>query len=61
MAARVNRGDIWRLDLPHPDKRRPVVVISRRSADGMSGPSAVGQASPRFRRIASADRERLRP
>ena len=29
MAARVNRGEIWRLHLPHPDKRRPVVVISR--------------------------------
>ena len=31
MAARVNRGEIWRLHLPHPDKRRPVVVISRSS------------------------------
>ena len=31
MAARVNRGEIWRLDLPRPDKRRPVVVISRSS------------------------------
>ena len=29
MAARVNRGEIWRLRLPHPDERRPVVVISR--------------------------------
>ena len=27
----MNRGEIWRLDLPHPDKRRPVVVISRPS------------------------------
>ena len=31
MAARVNRGEIWRLHRPHPDKRRPVVVISRSS------------------------------
>ena len=31
MAARVNLGEIWRLHLPHPDKRRPVVVISRSS------------------------------
>ena len=31
MAARVNRGEIWRLHVPHPDKRRPVVVISRSS------------------------------
>ncbi len=29
MASRVNRGEIWRLDLQRPDKRRPVVVISR--------------------------------
>ncbi|MCY4027417.1 MAG: type II toxin-antitoxin system PemK/MazF family toxin [Acidobacteria bacterium] len=31
MAARVNRGEIWRLHRAHPDKRRPVVVISRPS------------------------------
>ena len=31
MAARVNRGEIWRLHRPHPDKRRPVVVICRSS------------------------------
>ena len=31
MAARVNRGEVWRLHLPYPDKRRPVVVISRPS------------------------------
>ena len=31
MAARVNRGEIWRLQVSHPDKRRPVVVISRPS------------------------------
>ena len=31
MAARVSRGEIWRLHQPHPDKRRPVVVISRSS------------------------------
>ncbi len=31
MAARVNRGEIWRLHRPHPDKRRPVVVVSRPS------------------------------
>lgn len=31
MAVGVNRGEIWRLRRPHPDKRRPVVVISRSS------------------------------
>ena len=31
MADRVNRGEIWLLDLPRPDKRRPVVVLTRPS------------------------------
>ena len=31
MAAGVNRGENRRLHRPHPDKRRPVVVISRSS------------------------------
>ena len=31
MAARVNRGEIRRLHLAHPDKRRPVLIVSRPS------------------------------
>jgi mRNA interferase MazF len=31
MAERLTRGEIWLLDLPHPDKRRPVLVLSRPS------------------------------
>lgn len=31
MARDVNRGEIWLLDLPRPDKRRPVLVLSRPS------------------------------
>jgi mRNA interferase MazF len=31
MAERVNRGEIWLLDLPRPDKRRPVLILSRPS------------------------------
>jgi mRNA interferase MazF len=31
MARRLNRGEIWLLHLPRPDKRRPVVVLSRPS------------------------------
>lgn len=31
MAVRVSRGEIWLLNLPRPDKRRPVLVISRPS------------------------------
>ncbi len=29
MAERLSRGEIWLLHLPHPDKRRPVLVLSR--------------------------------
>ena len=31
MARRVKRGDIWMYDFVKPDKRRPVLVISRQS------------------------------
>lgn len=31
MADPLNRGEIWHLDLPRPDKRRPVLVLSRPS------------------------------
>lgn len=29
MAREVNRGEIWLYEFAHPDKRRPVVVLSR--------------------------------
>lgn len=32
MAARVSRGDVWLYRFASPDKRRPVVVISRSEA-----------------------------
>lgn len=31
MARRVNRGEIWLYEFKHPDKRRPVVVLTRQS------------------------------
>lgn len=31
MAERLNRGEIWLLRRPRPDKRRPVLVLSRPS------------------------------
>lgn len=31
MARELNRGEIWLLDLPRPDKRRPVLILSRPS------------------------------
>ncbi len=32
---RVRRGEIWLLDRPRPDKRRPVVVLSRDTLVGL--------------------------
>jgi mRNA interferase MazF len=29
MARRIERGDLWLVELPPPDKRRPVLVLSR--------------------------------
>lgn len=29
MAERLNRGEIWLLERPRPDKRRPVLILSR--------------------------------
>ena len=34
MARTLNRGEIWLLALPRPDKRRPVLVLSRPSLIG---------------------------
>ncbi|MDY7096451.1 MAG: type II toxin-antitoxin system PemK/MazF family toxin [Acidobacteriota bacterium] len=31
MARRLSRGEIWLLDLPRPDKKRPVLILSRPS------------------------------
>ncbi|MPY89359.1 MAG: type II toxin-antitoxin system PemK/MazF family toxin [Luteitalea sp.] len=31
MARELNRGEIWLLDLPRPDKRRPVLILTRPS------------------------------
>ncbi len=35
MAGRLNRGEIWLLHFPRPDKRRPVVILSRPSLIGL--------------------------
>jgi mRNA interferase MazF len=35
MAREVRRGEIWLLDLARPDKRRPVLVLSRPSLIGL--------------------------
>ena len=35
MARRIARGEIWTYEFRKPDKRRPVVVLSRREAIGV--------------------------
>jgi len=35
MARRVNRGEVWLYEFASPDKRRPVVVISRQEVIGL--------------------------
>jgi len=35
VATRLNRGEIWLLNLPRPDKRRPVLILSRPSLIGL--------------------------
>ena len=35
MASRVNRGEIWMYEFRPPDKRRPVVVITRQDVIGL--------------------------
>lgn len=35
MAERLSRGEIWLLDLPRPDKKRPVLILSRPSLIGL--------------------------
>ena len=35
MARRLNRGEIWLLARPRPDKRRPVLVLSRPALIGV--------------------------
>jgi mRNA interferase MazF len=35
MASRLNRGEIWLYTFSSPDKRRPVLVLSRQAAIGL--------------------------
>jgi len=37
MASRVNRGEVWMHEFRKPDKRRPVVVLSRQEVIPMLG------------------------
>ncbi len=35
MATRVNRGEVWMFEFSPPDKRRPVLIITRQDAIGL--------------------------
>ena len=49
MARRLNRGEIWLLHLPRPDKRRPVVVLSRPSLLGVLHTATVAAVTSTLR------------
>ena len=48
-ATRVNRGEIWMLNLPRPGKRRPVVILSRASLIGLLNTVTVAAVTSNLR------------
>lgn len=53
MARRIERGDIWMYRFAPPDKRRPVVVLSRTSALGLLRTATVAPITGSIRGAAS--------
>lgn len=51
--ARVNRGEIWLYEFKPPDKRRPVVVITRQSVIGLLRTVMVAPVTTTIRGIPS--------
>lgn len=51
--ARVNRGDIWLYDFKPPDKRRPVVVLTRQEVIGLLRTVLVAPVTTTIRGIPS--------
>jgi mRNA interferase MazF len=49
MAGRLNRGEIWLLSPPRPDKRRPVLILSRPSLIGVLHTVTVAAVTSRLR------------
>jgi mRNA interferase MazF len=49
----MKRGEVWVADLPPPDKRRPVVLVSREEAYGLREQLTVAPITTRLRAIAS--------
>ena len=49
MARRVNRGEIWLLNLARPDKRRPVLILSRPSLIGLLHTATVAAVTSTLR------------
>ena len=53
MAARIARGDVRLYDFGSPDKRRPVVVLTRDSAVGYLSTATVAPITPTIRGVPS--------
>ena len=53
MAGRIARGDVWTYEFRQPDKRRPVVVLSRREAIEMLRTVLVAPISSTIHGVAS--------
>lgn len=53
MAQRLSRGDVHLLRFPHPDKERPVVILTRASAMGLLTRVTVAPITSTIRGVAS--------
>jgi mRNA-degrading endonuclease toxin of MazEF toxin-antitoxin module len=49
VAERVSRGEIWLLELQHPDKRRPVLVLSHPALIPLLHTATVAAVTPTLR------------
>jgi mRNA interferase MazF len=49
MAGRVNRGEIWLYEFSAPDKRRPVLVLTRQDVISLLGSVMVAPITSRIR------------
>ena len=47
----MRRGEVWWADLPQPDRRRPVVLLSRDLAYEIRGLVTIAPVTTRIRRI----------
>ena len=53
MVARLNRGEIWSYRFARPDKRRPVLILSRQDVIALLGTVMVAPITSRIRGLPS--------